>query len=310
MFARFDLSALSRRRSAKFVLALLSTVVVIALVAFTARAWRHKTRFTAKQNNVTAQPKPSPNTNDYIRRSRLPSKMREALSLLGDRWEKPGKERLSLNGTLRRQGDPRTAPFRLFTELPNRMRLEEQVGGQWRVIGFDGNSGWALNSTFGDSDQEMIETLVFDSMDHFLFEQTQGLATRFLGSRFRTDDGATANYRGPFYDVYQVNDRIISGSTVREQSKLFHLNSDTLLLERIQYRISRAGAPVNIEVRIGGWRKIDNQQAPGTITRLENGVPALTLNIVSAAVGPRVADGIFNKPTGQNSIAHVGANKY
>jgi len=296
MPARFNLSALSRLRSAKLVLALLTAIVVITLVTFTVRAWRHKTGFAAKQDNVAAQPTPSPNTNGYIRRRLLRSQLREALNLLGDRLEKPGKERLSLNGTLRRQGNPQAAPFRLFTELPNRMRLEEQVGGQWRVIGFDGNIGWALGSRFSDSDQEMIETLVFDSVDHFLFEQTQGFATRFLGSRFRTDDGKTANYRGPFYDVYQVNDRITVGPTTRNQSKLFHLNSDTLLLERIQYRISRAGTPVNIEVRIGGWRKIDNQQMPGTITRSENGVSALTLNIASAAIGPRVADGIFNKP--------------
>src|SRR5262249_18195424 len=39
MLARFDLSALSRRPSAKFVLALLTAGVVIMLVTFTARAW-------------------------------------------------------------------------------------------------------------------------------------------------------------------------------------------------------------------------------------------------------------------------------
>ena len=210
--------------------------------------------------------------------------------------EKPGKERLTLNGTLRRQSNPQAVPFRLITELPNRMRLEEQVGGQGRVIGFDGNIGWALGSAFSGSDQEMIETLVFDSVDHFFLGQAQGSATRFLGPRFRADDGTTVNYRGPFYDIYQVNDRIIIGPAAREQSKLFHLNSDTLLLERTQYRISRAGTPVNIEVHIGDWRKVNNQQIPGTITRSENDALALTLNIASATVGPRVADGIFNKP--------------
>jgi hypothetical protein len=48
----FDLSALSRRRSAKFVLALLVAVAVISLVTFTARVWRNKTVFAMSQDPV------------------------------------------------------------------------------------------------------------------------------------------------------------------------------------------------------------------------------------------------------------------
>jgi hypothetical protein len=189
-------------------------------------------------------------------------------------------------------------PFRLFLELPHRMRLEEQ-GAQPRVTGFDGSSGWALGSNLSDADQNVIETLIFDSADHFFLGQTQGMANRALGSRFRLDDGTDANYAGPFYDIYQVMDHVGTGSTVRQQPKLFYFNSDTQLLERVRYRIERNGAAVNVETRITDWKRVNNQRVPSTITRLEDDKPALTITIASTVIGPRVADGAFNNPQGR-----------
>jgi hypothetical protein len=293
MFARFDLSALSRHRSAKFTLALFIAIVVITLVIFTARTRRNKNLSAAKQDAVAAQLTPTPNANTYIWRGLLRSRLRGAFNVLGDRLEKPGKERLTFVGTLRRQNNPRAIPFRLFLEFPHRMRLEEQ-GAQPRVIGFDGSNGWVLGATPSDTDQEMIEIFVFDSVDHFFLGQVQGFATRALGSRFRLDDGIVANYTGPFYDIYQVTDHIAIGSAVREQAKLFYIDSDSQLLERVRYKIKRGIEEVNVEVRMAGWRKVGEQQVPGTIIREENGNQALTLTINTAIVGPRIADGIFN----------------
>ncbi len=96
------------------------------------------------------------------------------------------------------------------------MRLEEQ-GSQPRVIGFDGSNGWVLCAVLSNADREVIETLLFDSADHFFLAQTQGFATRALGPRLRLDDGRTPNYTGPFYDIYQVGDRIGIGPAVQAQ---------------------------------------------------------------------------------------------
>jgi hypothetical protein len=298
MFARFELSALSRRRSAKFVLAFLAAVVAISLVTFTARAWRDKKGSAAKQDVVAAQPTPPAlNTNGYVSRARLWPQLRDALKAMGDRLEKPGKERLTLVGTLLRQNNSQAIPFRLFLELPRRMRLEEQ-GAQPRVSGFDGGEGWVLSADVSDADQEMIETLVFDSADQFFLARTQGFATRALGQRFRLDDGTTPNYTGPFYDIYQLQDRIPVQKEMRVQQKLFYFNSDTLLLERVRYQAERAGAAVSVEVRFSGWQKVNGQQIPGTITRLENDAQAFRLTINAVNFSPHATDSIFNKPQG------------
>ena len=76
-------------------------------------------------------------------------------------------------------------------------------------------------SLSGD-DQETIETLVFDSADNFFLGQMQGVATRMLGSRFRLDDGTTANYAGPFYDIYQINSCQVSRQIDVFQSWVVH----------------------------------------------------------------------------------------
>ncbi len=49
MVARFDLSVLSRRRSAKFALVSLTVVVITTLVSFTARAWLSKSSSISTQ---------------------------------------------------------------------------------------------------------------------------------------------------------------------------------------------------------------------------------------------------------------------
>jgi hypothetical protein len=295
MPARFDPSFSFRHHSVKLALASLIPGIVIALVTFTVQAWWAKPDSTARQDVATAQPTPRVDPNGYIRRGLLRPQLRGALHALGDRLEKPGKERLTLVGTLRRQGSPQASPFRLFLELPHRMRLEEQ-GAQPRVIGFDGSNGWVLGAVLNNADREMIETLVSDSADHFFLAQAQGLATRALGPRFRLDDGTTPNYTGPFYDIYQLGDRIGIGSALRAQPKLFFFNSDTLLLERVRYQIERNGSPVKVEMQISGWQRSSGQQIQTSIVRLEGGTPVLTITVTSAIISQRQNDGIFSPP--------------
>lgn len=297
MSVRPDSSVSGRLHAAKVACASLAAIATVTLVTFTARAWWRTTSPAANQAGAASQPTPAANAAGYVRSARLWPSLREALGALGDRLEKPGKERLTLLGTISRSSTSptETFPIRLILEIPDRMRLEEQVGPQVRITIFDGQKVVKAGGLPIQSDEDLVETLVFDSADHFFFGQMQGLGTRFLGPRFRPY-GAAANYSGPFYDLYQVTDRITVGPVAREQHKLYKFNSDTLLLEQVRYELKRNGVPLNVEVRLTGWQKVQGQQVLGSITRRENGAPTLTLAIISASVGPRVADGIFTNP--------------
>ena len=72
----------------------------------------------------------------YVQRRRLWPRLHEALSAVGDRLEKPGKERLTMTGEITRQGETRPAPMLLIQEFPHHLRLEEQDGSQPRVTVF------------------------------------------------------------------------------------------------------------------------------------------------------------------------------
>src|SRR5262245_11487530 len=261
MFARFDLSALSRRRSAKFVLAFFALVVAVTSVTFTARAWRDKKGFASKQDAVAAQSAPALNATGYVRRGLLWPQLRPMSEALGVRLERPGKERLVLIGALRRASKKNEdRPARLILEFPDRLRLEEQDG-----VTVYNNDFASSNGVLKRNERDEVESLLFDFVDHFFATQMRGDATRFLGSRFRLDDGANPNYAGPLYELYQVTDRIAVEKEVREQQKFYFFNSDTLLLERVRYQIERDGEPVEVEALIGGWRKVDGQKIPGVI---------------------------------------------
>src|SRR5262245_17336738 len=272
--------------------------MVVTVIGIAGSYWKARSRKAAVQVDLSAAPGPQ-----YLRRGALPTKLREAVSALGNRLEVPGNERLLLLGTISRPALSETLPVRLITEFPDKLRLEEQVGDQLRVTGFGEQGVWKTGADLRPENEGEIETLLYDSAEHFFAGQGQGFSTRPLGSGFRLDDGRATNYTGPFYDLYQVDDQLSTEKPAVIRPKLYYFNSATLLLERLRYRITRNGAPVNIETLIGGWQKVGSQQVPSKITRLENNTPVMILTVTEASLTPRVADGAF-----YNSTAILGLN--
>jgi hypothetical protein len=296
MFARFDLLALSRRRSAKFVLAFFVAVVAITPVAFTARARRDKKGSASKHDAVAAQPSPALNAIGYVRRARLWPQLRYASEVLGDRLEKPGKERIIMTGAVTRPNiETDRVPVRLIAELPDKVRLEELNGHKAGITIFDGADLKSSRRALDKSDYNEIESLVFDATDHFFIGQMQGVATRFLGSHFRLDNGQSTNYNGPFYDIYQIWETIaLKKDAARLQLKHYYFNSQSQLLERIKYSLTEPnGKPIQIEIQLGGWKQFGGQYLPTSLQRLEDDSPVFILTIEGVVLGQRLADGIF-----------------
>ena len=270
--------------------------VTITAIAVSARGWRAKTSNATTSRVTRLQVTPTPNGQGYVRRVRLFPELQRLFAPLGNRLTTPGLERLTLIGTLSRPGASKVnLPSRLILEFPANLRLEEQDGPRLNVLLFNGQDIKRPGDTVKPSDQDDVESLVFDGVDHFFLSQMQGQATRFIGSRYRLDDGSTKNYTGPFYDVYEVSDQIVTGNHSREQLKLYYFNSDTLALEKVRYQTSRSGPRVNAEVQFSGWLRVNGQFLPTRITEVENGVTMLDFRITSAAISARVNDGIFDR---------------
>lgn len=230
----------------------------------------------------------------YVRRSNLSPKLVWHLKALGDRLEKPGRERLSVTGTLTRATESQTEEVIAVFEFPERVRLTTQKGNQTRVLTFDGEQAKAVGNPLVVAEQDLLETLVYASAEHFFNTQMQGQATRFLGSRFRLDDGSSADYSGPYYDVYKVAEQVKTATEPIERLKLYYFNSDTLLLERVSYELDRNGSTVKVEERLGGWTREQGQHVARRIDRFENGKSVFVLTVRTAGLSARADDGVFN----------------
>jgi len=263
----------------------LFALTVIALAAFAVS----RRQVQVPQAQAAAGKVADADRSGYVNRMRLRPQLRDAIRVLGDRLEKPGKERLILTGQLSRdQGEKQNV--RLILEYPDKLRLEEASG----VTVFDGKDLKSSKAKLSKKEEDEIESLLSDSVEHFFEGQSNGQATRFLGSRFRMDDGLAQNYRGPFYEVYFVNDQAKVKKEKGAQPKEYYLNSDSLLLERIRYEAQDTKA--KFEVQFSDWQKFDDQLIPRRITKLENGTPTLSLTISSVATGARQSDTIFSQP--------------
>jgi hypothetical protein len=273
-------------------------IALLVLTAFTfavsrklRRSKTSGTKTTTSQNQLNPV---SANRGTYVRRGLLSPKLVWHLKALGDRLEKPGLERVSITGTLSRSEDTQAEEVVAVLEFPERLRLTTQKGIQTRIITFNGEQAKSGGNPLNSGEQDLIETLVYGTAEHFFMTQMQRQATRFLGARFRMDDGSAANYSGPYYDIYQVADQVKTSIRRKEEEKLYYFNSDTLLLERVSYRINRDGAEVKVEEIIRDWQKEQGQQVARRIERFENGKSVFVLTVRLAGLGPHVDDGIFD----------------
>lgn len=239
--------------------------------------------------------KTHPAPEEYVRRGGFGAHLRAALGVLGDRLERPGKERLALTGTLRRAGESAGTSFALIREFSGRLRLEEQAGAVRRVVIHPGKADDGTNRSRREADE--IETLAFDTAEHFFTTVARGAAMRRLGDRFRLDSSSPES---PSYDLYEITEDVDAGSGTRQQTKVYGLNSETMLLELVRYETERDGSPLKVEVRLGDWRRLGGQMVPHRIERLENGRVMLAVEVLTVAVSPRAADGAFDAATAAN----------
>lgn len=229
----------------------------------------------------------------YARREALRPRLRESLRLLGDRLEKSGKERVTLEGRLTRSGET-AIPFRITRELPDRLRVEIRADKERHVITFDGKRPGKRGGDLTDLDEDLIETLVFDAVENLFTGPGRGAALRQIALRARADDSEAEDYAGPYYDVYEVTTELKIGQKERLQAKVFSVNSDTLLPEIIRYERERQGANIRVEVQFSDWREVHEQRLPFRVVRLENGSPTLTLEFGSISLGSEQQDGAFD----------------
>ena len=286
----------------------LLTLCFVVVSALTSMGISSQWLFAAKTNSEMAAAAPSaiqvgkkaiPLGKGYIDRKGIWPQLRSALDAYGDRLEKPGKERLTAIGTLSNASTTANeiVPVRLVFEFPDKLRIEKQKGNKVETTVFDGKKKVKIGDVLKPEDEEELEALTFDSLDHFMAAHLLGNPIRFLGDRFHLDDGTAVNYTGPFYDIYQITEQQYDANNNKKQTvqqKLYFFNSETHKLERITYQVADKKETIDAVVELGGWQNLGGQVLPTRLTRVENGKPAITLTIGALVLSPRMNDGTFS----------------
>jgi len=229
-----------------------------------------------------------------ISSQQLPPQLRGFLTKLGNRLTVPGQERAVMVGSLTRYvaGAAQTSSVRVTTQLWGKARIDNLTAGT--SIGTNGAQLWASSGALSPDDAGLLETILNDDMGHFLYSIASGSGGRFLGARFRFDDGSTPNYIGPYYDVYTLSDSVLTQNSPIDRWRVYCINSDLGLLDRVQYGPSVSGAAASGQTTLTGWQVFQGQKFPTQIQRLaSSGATVFSFTFSSISVGPSMADGLF-----------------
>jgi len=239
----------------------------------------------ASANSVAATGQPAKYVKPYLLRPEL----RSSLQKHGPRLTTAGQERLVSSGTLSTRGGSPVA-VRLTQELPNLTRVDYTANSQ--SAGFDGSQQWKSTGSLQSDDQNLLESLAYDSPDRFFLMQTNGVAPRHLGNAFRIDGQVKTAYSGPRYNIYYIVDTIKTGSgATKTQGKYYMVNFNTQLVERVFYEDVNTKVPVQIVV--DKWMQSGGNTVPQTVRRLENNVEVWRLQMDAASAAKTQSDSTF-----------------
>jgi hypothetical protein len=199
----------------------------------------------------------------------------------GDRLQKPGKERITVSGTIQYgpAGAPQS-PIQVIWQLPLQIRVDQ--GGPPIIL--DGsNPNAATPAEHRDSD--LIETLQEDSLESLLNIQ-DSVGSRHWGSGYRAND--LPDHTIP-YDIVSV---LFPSPFHGRQSiaKTFWFDSHTKLLARITYTTSLGDL---VDVHETDWRVVQGEHIPFSIERMERGQTKMLLKLTTALVSQSTDSTIF-----------------
>ena len=236
---------------------------------------------------------PSAQNSGKLNVAQLPPELQTIATALGDRLQTPGKERVTITGTLTESGN--TSTVTVTYQLPNSFRCD-RGGAKSRSVSFDGNDNSASDGNLTEQDEDLMESFLEDAPETMLYSLLHGTSLRVLTRRARMDDGTKPNYLGPWAAIYQLVGGAKSRSNQILRQKHYYFDSVTHLPTLVRYRIKQSkGSLTAVETSRTDWIKAGGQQIPGTISRSEDGKNVFVFHATSVSLSPGADDGFFSK---------------
>jgi hypothetical protein len=284
MPVKFDLSALSRRRSAKFALASVIALVIIMLATFTALAWRNKNRSAAKPNLASLHQPTAARDRLNSRLARQPEAAR-LRHRLGNRFLAPGREVTTLIGALKIGAQQYTARI-TRSQADDGESLTVGLNGGPSTLTWDGKDGAKTGSSAANGETlALLERIALDSPDQFILAQLRGTNYYVVSHNARPSEaGAADNYAGPTWKIVRVSEPVDpTFAEPRSLWRLYYINTATGLIDKVLSQ--EQGETITAE--LSGWTSQDGEQVPTRITWTRNKQVVMELTLNNFGHGPK-----------------------
>ena len=213
--------------------------------------------------------------------SQTPTELKPYAIALGQRLQKPGKERIAAEGSVTyfNEDPPQTEAVRIMWQLPLKIRLDQNGSRP----AFDENNA-AQTTLAAQKAVKTIQTLLEDSVESFFALQKDRISRRYLGSGFKLEGAKESD---PGMDVVLMS--FPDNSRGKEPTlKSYWFDCSTKLLGVVAYT-SSSGAVTHIV--IDDWRDVAGEKLPFRIERWEDNKLTVRLRLDSTTFMTGVNDG-------------------
>jgi hypothetical protein len=213
----------------------------------------------------------------------LPPDMDAVLQKLGNRMRSAETAQVTLIGTTTDTKGSRAS--QIVVQAPGFLSYRE---GTTRAITFDGTQFQSKAGQITGDDQSVMESFLAHLPDVVCLQFATGGSWRRLGGHFRTDNGSTPNYKGPYWTVYAFSPANRLGLTrgqALQQEIFVAIEEQTWLVSEVRIATKAASGQQSVtQTQFSSWIQQSGQSFPGTIVRLENGKQVLSFQTTQASV--------------------------
>lgn len=189
----------------------------------------------------------------------LPGPFAATLQQMGGRLTTAAAATTSLTGTLTDSGGTRTA--QVTVQAPGYLAFQDSINS--RVIAYNGNTWQVKNGQGGQNDTRIEESLLAHLPDSFLLQLANGGSLRRIGGRFRTDNGKTPNYTGPYRTLYAYSPAPRQGLTSGQplqQNFFVSIDEATWLIAEIRVVVNESPGQIQVtQTKFNNWFQQNGQ---------------------------------------------------
>lgn len=232
------------------------------------------------------------NQESLIQPGSLPAQFEQALELTGSRMMSTNTAQLTYGGTITDGQGTRTAQVTI--QAPGYLVFRDSNN---HSVAFNGSALQSTSGALSSSDQAIAESLLAHFPDTVCLQVATGGSYRRIGTHFRTDNGKTPNYTGPYWTVLAFAPSARTGLTsgaALQQNLYVAFDEKTGYIAEVRTVVNTGPKQQQVtETQFSNWTQSAGQWYPASIVRLEAGAQTLSFQVQSIGVGPAGPTTVF-----------------